>query len=42
MRRKENLLGISGKESIKKEVKDYEQEIAELGMCISKNLNKFM
>lgn len=41
VRRKEHLLGISGKETIKKEQKDYEQEVAELGMSISRHLNKF-
>lgn len=41
VRRKENLLGISGKETIRKEEKDYEVELANLGLSISKNLNKF-
>lgn len=40
MRRKETLLGIAGKETIKKENKDYDQEVLNLGLDISKNLMK--
>lgn len=40
MRRKETLLGISGKESVKKENKDYDEEVLNFGLNISKNLMK--
>lgn len=41
VRRKENLLGIAGKESIKKEEKDFENELCNLGLQISKNMIRF-
>jgi hypothetical protein len=41
IRRKENLLGISGKDAVRKENKDFEAEVANLGLSISKNIIKF-
>lgn len=41
VRRKENLLGIAGKESVKKEEKDFDLIISTLGVQISRNLMKF-
>ena len=41
IRRKENLLGISGKDTVRKENKDFEAEVANLGLAISKNLAKY-
>jgi hypothetical protein len=41
VRRKESLLGIPSKESIKKEDKNYEEEVLNFGLTISKNLMKF-
>jgi hypothetical protein len=40
MRRKETLLGITGKESIKKENKDYDEEVLNFGLAISRHLMK--
>lgn len=34
-------MGIAGKETIKKEQKDFETEVATMGLQISKNLMKF-
>lgn len=41
IRRKENLLGISGKDTVRKENKDFEAEVANLGLSISKNIAKY-
>lgn len=35
------MLGIASKESVKNEVKDYDAEMMNLGLSISKNLMKF-
>jgi hypothetical protein len=35
------LLGIASKENIKSEVKDYDAEVMNLGLLVSKNLVKF-
>lgn len=42
IRRKENLLGIAGKETIKKEDTNYDDEARNLGTTISKNLSIFL
>ncbi len=35
------MLGIASKENIKSEVKDYDAEVMNLGLLVSKNLIKF-
>ena len=35
------MLGIASKENIKSEVKDYDAEVMNLGLLVSKNLVKF-
>ena len=41
MRRKESLLGIPSKESIKKELRNFDEEILNFGLSVSKNMVKF-
>lgn len=41
MRRKESLLGIPSKESIKKELRNFDEEILNFGLLVSRNMMKF-
>jgi len=41
MRRKESLLGIPSKESIKKELRNFDEEVLNFGLLVSRNMMKF-